>query len=177
MARPRTPQPAAPWLRSTDAPIPDTYRLNFVVRDPELVALLVRAVPHGQLTKTLQRLMREGYDRLVATGAIHPADHLRPAELAALQAGHRNALRRKTPDQQRDTTVIPESWHGEEPARPQVRPLPTSPRPTPAAVAPKGLIAEPASPAHSAGMGGGSSGATDVPQINDDDANVLLGAQ
>jgi hypothetical protein len=163
MARPRRVPASVPWLRAADTPLPDTYRMNFVIRDPELIALLVRGVPHGQLTKTLQRLMREGYDRMVVAGVIHPSDHLTPSELAFIQAGHRNAVKRRNADESDDTTAI-----------------------APAAVAPP-IERRTGAHGNSRNRETGETGTVTTPPpvvslpvpptIGDDDANVLLGAQ
>lgn len=194
MGRPRRVAPSLPWLRPLDVPLPEVYRMNMIVRDPELIALLVRGVPHGQITKTMERLLREGYDRMVATGYIDPRAHLTPGEQSFIQSGQRKANKAaRAAAANADAEAAGDEATAREPeaapripsvfAQPAARPTaPVSvpartasppkapPAPPPPAVAaavpPATLPSEPTGPPSAPG----------ARQIDDDDANVLLNA-
>lgn len=165
MGRPRKTVAVVPWVRSTDAPLPDNYRVNFVLRDPELIALLVRGVPHGQITKSMERLMREGYDRMVAVGQIDPNNHLTSGERALIQSGHRKAAKAEraaqpSPGEAAETPVRVSSFRA--PAMAVIQTVPV-------AKSANGRRPPGADP-----LDGPPPGAR---EIDEDDANVLLGAQ
>lgn len=166
MGRPRRPVVVVPWVRSTEAPLPDAYRHNFVIRDPELIAFLVRGVPHGQLTKAMERLMREGYDRMVATSQIDPSNHLTASERAFIRSGQRKADKtaRADPDERAPTAVPSFRVPGAAPAPPPARGNGAAALPPPVAAAPATAGVPPAPAPAAPG------------NIGDDDANVLLGA-
>lgn len=160
MGRPRRPVALVPWVRSTEAALPDAYRHNFVIRDPELIAFLVRGVPHGHITGAMERLMREGYDRMVATNQIDPANHLTAAELAAIRSGHRKAAKAARAE------AAPRDTHDE----PSFRVAPVNPIAPPARG--PGSVVPPAPPPSPTPL----DVADEATAINDDDASVLLGA-
>ena len=198
MGRLRRPTAVVPWVRSTEGPLPESYRMNLIIRDPALIALLVRGVPHGQITKSLQRLLREGYDRLVATGHIDPSHHLTHAEQVALQSGIRKAARAQGPAHgPAPDDAIPETLGSAAPARLPSRasiPAFASPITSPPSAQGPGLPTPAVPPDSTARSGGGFAHTaarsvappvlqpsarhdTGEPHIADDDADVLLNAQ
>ncbi len=155
------------WIRPKDTPLPAQYRVNLIIKDPEVIALLVRGAPHGKITSTLLHLMRHGYDRMVANKELVPSDFLTAEEMDSLKPGKRVG-RRAT----RDTTpTAPQAPTPPPPAPAAGNAPPTGPaqQPRAATAPPPAPAAQPQAPAPAAGP----------PEflIDEGAANVLLNAR
>lgn len=160
------------WIRPKDTPLPEEYRVNFIIRDPALIALLVRGAPHGKITSTVLRLVQEGYNHLVASKEINPADFLTPQEMDLLRIGKKASAKRVARDA---AATAPPASAAAAPAAPPVAARSTAHPETPKAVAP--VPASSVATLPPAGPGTAPLPLDDVPSIDDASASVLLGAR
>lgn len=80
------------WRRTLQEAPPRNYRMNLAIRDPAIKALLWRVVPYGGATSMANRLLREGFDQMVASGKLDLATFLSPDEIELLRKGRRGEL-------------------------------------------------------------------------------------
>jgi hypothetical protein len=66
--------------------------MTLILREPEIIALLVRKAQFGDVSRTVVRLVREGFDHLVATGQLDLKQFLSDDEITVLKAGQRRRL-------------------------------------------------------------------------------------